>query len=624
MTTNRTEAPGVTITYGDAQPAAVTGPRLHVTVLDYVSDAGILAAGWLADGPEWIAAITLGVETGSTVDLLRDATVPMTTDLSDAFGIPPGVVARRGFILFLPCGPHQWKGGLRLQLGRDGGTIEDCFAPATGHFSEIGRILDLAPVDQALHLAERLLARWDGAAAEALPPVIDAWMARLHQRIGAQPGAKGGIDEVVRVETSGMLLRGRLPVGAVDGAAAITLVSIGGRRVSLETPLPEVPPAHATAAREAGLDEAPGFAVFAAIPGLQPHERFWFLEVTVTVAHITRIPFVCPAPPPALRGIEAALALLEPSPRDLERVMEQVVAPAADGFWLMARRGEPVATRAAYGEAAGAPQVSVIVWIDGRIERMRHQIAQFSNDPEFRPGSDMELIYVLDDPLAAEEFRRLCQTLHDTYGVPFRAIALDRSLGRARAGNAGAHAASGTVLLFLDADVLPKRAHWVGGLLRHYRTLDRCGALGCRLLFEDGSIRHGGITFRAATSPPGLWEEHDAAIGLPRDFAAGGSAVQVPAVTGACLMIDRMLFRQLGGFAEEYLFGGFADFDLCLAAQQRGRQVYYTPEVELYQLPAAAAAGPAQWQERLNRYNRWKHSRKWRSLIPTVLAAAEA
>jgi GT2 family glycosyltransferase len=98
----------------------------------------------------------------------------------------------------------------------------------------------------------------------------------------------------------------------------------------------------------------------------------------------------------------------------------------------------------------------------------------------------------------------------------------------------------------------------------------------------------------------------------------------VPAVTCACLTIDRALFHQLGGFAEEYLFGEFADCDLCLAAQQHGRRVYCTPEVQLYQLAAAAPAGTARWRERLTRYNRWKHSRKWRGVIPTVLAAVEA
>jgi GT2 family glycosyltransferase len=624
MATNRTNPIGITITFGDIGASAVVGPRLHVTVLDYIPETGIVAAGWLADMPEAIAAITLEQGRGYRLDLLRDATLPLTPDLFDAFDIPREVAASRVFAFFLPGMSGQLEGGLRLEIRHNSGAVEDCFVPATGDFFELGRIIELAPLDQAVSLAERFLVRWEDAPAAALPPVIETWMARLHQRIGRQPGLTGGIDEVVRVGTGGMLLRGRLPAGAAEGAAAITFVSLGGRRVVLEMPLPALAAACSAAPRGIGLDDGSGFAVFAGIPGLRPDERFWFLEVTATDGRIERIPFICATQPPVLRGIEAAFALLEPPPPDPERVMERAVAPAVDSFWLAARRGAPVAKPAIYGDVVGAPQVSVIVPLDDRIDRMRHQIAQFSNDPEFRSATMVELIFVVDNVSVTEELRRLSQSLYDTYGVPFRTVALDHSVGRASAGNMGADAASGSVLLFLGADVLPKRSRWVGHLLRSYRTLDRCGVLGCRLLFEDGSIRHGGVTFRIATSLPGLWEEHDAAAGLPGDFEPARGTVRVPAVTGACLMIDRMLLRQLGGFAEEYLFGGFADYDLCLAAQGYGRYVYYSSEVELYQLPAAAPINETRWQEQLTRYNRWKHSRKWRSLIPTVLAAVEA
>jgi GT2 family glycosyltransferase len=408
-----------------------------------------------------------------------------------------------------------------------------------------------------------------------------------------------------------MLVRGRLPASAVVGTATVALVGFGGRRKLLETPLP-------------ALDERSAFAVFAAIPGLRPDERFWFLEVSEPGGRIERIPFHCPPAPPPLRGIEAALALLEPPPRDAERVLEQAVAPATDGFWHAARHPSPAATVATYGRVADAPRVSVVVSFDGPIERIRHQIVQFSNDSEFRSGTTVELIYVVDDISVTEELRRLCQSLNGTYGVPFRIVTLDRRSDRVGAANAGAKAARGSVLLFLGADVLPKRSRWVGQLLRSYRRLEHCGVLGCRLLFEDGSIRHGGITFRAETSMPGLWEDHDPRIGLPNQLEPLGGALRVPAVTGACLLVDRALFDQLGGFAEECVFGDFADYDLCLGAQQRGWRVYCTPEVELYQLGSATATSAAQWQEQLTRYNRWKHSRKWRSLMPTILAAAEA
>jgi len=611
MSTKPADRSAITITCGVSGGAPVSGVRLHVTVLDYIPNAGIVAAGWLSDMPPAIAAVTLGQGTGPEVDLLREATVALTPELSAAFGIAPETGARRAFVLFLPGGSVKWAGGLRLRICHDSGAVDHGFARASGHFSDLGRIFELAPSDQALRLVELLLARCGGTEPEAPPPVIETWMARLHQRMGVQPGIKGGIDEVVRVGTSGMLLRGRLSVATLEQGAAIALVSLAGRRVALETPLSAV----------AARGEGSGFAFFAAILGLRPDERFWFVEVTSADGRIERIPFRCPPPEPPLRGIEAALGLLEPLPHDPERVLQHAIAPAVDSFWASAYQGVRLATSAAYGEAAGAPEVSVIVPLDGQIERMRHQIAQFSNDPEFCSGGMVELIYVVDNVSVTEQLPRLALSLLGIYGVPFRTLELDRSCGPAAAGNAGARAASGNVLLFLGADVLPKQSGWVGQLLQSYRALDRRGVLGCRLLFEDDSIRHGGITFRASASQPGLWEEHDTAKGLPSDFERRRGAFRVPAVTRSCLMIDRAVFHQLGGFAEEYVYGEFADYDLCCAAQQRGRHVYYTPEVELYQLAAVAPVGEARWQEPLTLYNRWKHSHKWRSLIPTLPAA---
>ena len=88
------------------------------------------------------------------------------------------------------------------------------------------------------------------------------------------------------------------------------------------------------------------------------------------------------------------------------------------------------------------------------------------------------------------------------------------------------------------------------------------------------------------------------------------------------MMVDSQLFRQLGGFCEEYVFGDFADYDICLAARQECRHTYYTPGIELYQL-AAPTGALTRSREQLIRYNRWKYNRKWYNLIQKVLAEVE-
>jgi len=613
------------LTFGTTRAPAATMPRLHVTVLDHMPGAGMVAAGWLTDVPETIEAVTVRTEIEPMIDLLHDALAPVTPELAAAFGVPREISASHAFILYLPGDSNGWRGGLQFEIRLAGGAIEHCFVSPTGHFSEVGRIIEVAPLDDALRLARHILdhCRSDSLEATAVPATVQTWQSRLHQRIAQQSGNVGRITTVVRVETDGILLRCRFACGAVVESAAIALVSLGGRHVVLETASRVGAEYGAGAPRNAAPGEQDEYVAFAAIPGLRQDEQFWFVEVSVAGGLIGRIPVLCAPAPPPLRGIEAALALIEPTPSDSGRVLERVVAPAVDAFWLAARRDAPAAMPAVFGSGASEPQVSIIIPLGHHFDYMRHQIAHFSNDQEFRSDGIVELIYVLDDASLIGEFQRLSQCLYDIYGVPFRTLLLDRSRGSAIAANHGANAAVAGMMLFLGADVLPKQSRWVGRLLRRYHALDRCGVLGCRLLFEDGSIRHCGITFRTSALVPGLWEEHAPFKGLPTDFDPARDARRATAVTGACMMVDSQLFRQLGGFCEEYVFGDSADYDICFAARQNSRHVYYTPEIELYQLAAPSAAGKARWREQLIRYNRWKHNCKWGSLVRKVLAEVE-
>src|SRR5262249_12963633 len=145
----------------------------------------------------------------------------------------------------------------------------------------------------------------------------------------------------------------------------------------------------------------------------------------------------------------------------------------------------------------------------------------------------------------------------------------------------------------------------------------------CRLLFEDGSIQHAGMSFRASTAVAGCWENDHPGKGLPAAFDPHPGIAAVPAVTAACLILDRALFRELGGMSEEYVIGDFEDSDLCLRVQEQGWNICYTPEIELFHLERQSmkliGEGEAAWRQSLTLYNMWKHSRRWGPLIPKVL-----
>ena len=49
------------------------------------------------------------------------------------------------------------------------------------------------------------------------------------------------------------------------------------------------------------------------------------------------------------------------------------------------------------------------------------------------------------------------------------------------------------------------------------------------------------------------------------------------AVTGACMLVRRPLWKLLGGFSEVYGLGTFEDIELCLRARKLGQAVAFQP-----------------------------------------------
>jgi GT2 family glycosyltransferase len=256
--------------------------------------------------------------------------------------------------------------------------------------------------------------------------------------------------------------------------------------------------------------------------------------------------------------------------------------------------------------------VSVIVPLYGRHDFVDYQMAVFADDPDFK---DLELIYVVDDPRIYDELRGTCPGLFGLYQVPFSVAFPGVNLGFAGANNFGVEYARGQHLLFLNSDVLPKKDGWVAELLRIYKSTPGIGLLGAKLLYEDGSLQHAGIAFERYAPWGELWiNDHP----LKGQSPAGLTGVQeVDAVTAACVLMEASLFRQFGGFSEDYVVGDFEDSDLCLKALAAGRKSMVALDVELFHLErqSQAGTGDALWRANLTAYNCWVHNTRWSSVL---------
>lgn len=163
------------------------------------------------------------------------------------------------------------------------------------------------------------------------------------------------------------------------------------------------------------------------------------------------------------------------------------------------------------------------------------------------------------------------------------------NLGFARACNQGAEAARGKHVLFLNNDTEPHPG-WLEAMLRVATEEPDAGIVGAKLLYPDGTIQHAGVVFTGRAEGKfvvaGEHRDKDVFIDLlpyhlyrrmPADAPYVSKLRDFQAVTGACLLIDTALFRELGGFDETYR-NGFEDIDLCMKVLKKGKRVIYTPK----------------------------------------------
>ena len=161
-------------------------------------------------------------------------------------------------------------------------------------------------------------------------------------------------------------------------------------------------------------------------------------------------------------------------------------------------------------------------------------------------------------------------------------------------------------MLFLNDDVSVIREEWLTAMVEHGQR-DEVGAVGARLLFANGSIQHAGVVM-------GLFDTcGHAPQGAGTVQGCGARLANVirntSCVTGACVMIRKRVFDELGGF-EERLPLTLQDMDLCLKALERGYLVVYTPYAELYHYEGSTkgiARSRPLAQELAYMQERWKH-----------------
>ena len=166
--------------------------------------------------------------------------------------------------------------------------------------------------------------------------------------------------------------------------------------------------------------------------------------------------------------------------------------------------------------------------------------------------------------------------------------------------NFGRKAAEGDYLLLLNNDTEVISPDFIEEMMGCLQRPD-AGVVGAKLYFADHLVQHAGI----------LVGVRGALAHANQDFSAkreGYLARAVrpgnfSAVTGACQMVRRDVFEQVGGYNEEFAVG-FNDADFCLRVWEAGYRTIFTPYAELYHYEFTSRGREEANEEKLRRWKR--------------------
>jgi O-antigen biosynthesis protein len=267
-----------------------------------------------------------------------------------------------------------------------------------------------------------------------------------------------------------------------------------------------------------------------------------------------------------------------------------------------------------YGTPPVDPDVSIVVPLGNRGDALEKQLIQFRRDPEI---AQAEIIYLVGSAHISQDLISKAAELEWLYGVSFRLVSLSQKDRATAKMNVGASLASSPNLLFMSPDVFADSPGWLGTLLAFRADRTDVGAVGPKLMYEDGSVQHAGLHFDRVSreelrslEPPerSLWELRYRFKGMPEEFEGVSEACPVPAVSNAALLIEREAFEEVGGFENKFIDSDYEAADLCLRLGEAGRTNWYLPDAKLHCLEGRSRS---EVSVRPSHYDVILHSQLW-------------
>jgi GT2 family glycosyltransferase len=203
---------------------------------------------------------------------------------------------------------------------------------------------------------------------------------------------------------------------------------------------------------------------------------------------------------------------------------------------------------------------------------------------------DVEVVLVDDG--STDSSREILRRWRDSGRLPdFRLIEREHG-GVVDALNAGLRAATGELVVQLDADAAIETPGWLERMVAFFESDRRIGVVTAKVVFPWGDVHACGVNVIGArgfhdrgtevSEPVGRRTNHQR-VSRPAedDCAACRHIAEVDGGIGCCMMYRREVALAVGGYDAGFSPVWLDDVDLALSIRRHGRKVFFLPDVRV-------------------------------------------
>jgi O-antigen biosynthesis protein len=226
-----------------------------------------------------------------------------------------------------------------------------------------------------------------------------------------------------------------------------------------------------------------------------------------------------------------------------------------------------------------APLVSLIVPTRDRTGLLGRCVEGLLHRTDY---PEIEILIVDHDSQLPETFELLDNLKKNPW---IRIIPYSGAFNYSAINNMAVAQARGSIIGLINNDIEVINPDWLSEMVS-LAVLNGVGAVGAKLIYPNGRVQHGGVVLGVGGVANHF--NHLLPRWAPGYFGRNLLASSVSAVTGACMIVRKSVFEEVGGLNETDLAVAFNDVDFCLKLGKRGYRNIWTPHAELYHHESAS------------------------------------